>query len=135
MVAQLESPTALDPAQKAKTLICALNLISRNLPLPPDVFNAVSSIYQADDSPDRAQLDPLGASSDQVPVRPPPMPPLGGSAPLSAFLLWFYMGDSCFVLVSLAPDAGIFVCLCVILCPFLKIWGRSLRLGYSGLMG
>lgn len=31
--------------EKAKVLIAALNLISRNLPLPPDVFRAVSEIY------------------------------------------------------------------------------------------
>ncbi|KAL8209476.1 hypothetical protein R6Q57_006208 [Mikania cordata] len=31
-----------------KTLISALGFISRNLPLPPDVFDAVSSIYTAD---------------------------------------------------------------------------------------
>ncbi|KAI4364388.1 hypothetical protein MLD38_020485 [Melastoma candidum] len=31
---------------KAKSLICALGLISRNLPLPPDLFTAVSSIYE-----------------------------------------------------------------------------------------
>lgn len=36
--------------EKTKTLICALNLLSRNLPLPPDVFDAVSSIY-CDDAP------------------------------------------------------------------------------------
>lgn len=34
-----------DRAQQAKTLIHALNLISRNLPLPPEVSVAVSSIY------------------------------------------------------------------------------------------
>ncbi|KAI4317782.1 hypothetical protein L6164_025624 [Bauhinia variegata] len=39
---QLES---IDHAQKTKTLICALNLVSRNLPLPPDLFHTVSSIY------------------------------------------------------------------------------------------
>ncbi|KAI4369630.1 hypothetical protein MLD38_018052 [Melastoma candidum] len=32
--------------EKAKSLICALGLISRNLPLPPDLFGAVSSIYE-----------------------------------------------------------------------------------------
>lgn len=38
--------------QDTKTLICALNLLSRNLPLPPYLFHAVSSIYHhdADDS-------------------------------------------------------------------------------------
>ncbi|KAJ9550474.1 hypothetical protein OSB04_014519 [Centaurea solstitialis] len=32
-----------------KTLICALSFLSRNLPIPPDVFDAVSSIYTAAD--------------------------------------------------------------------------------------
>lgn len=75
MVAQLESHPTLDPVQKAKTLICALNLISRNLPLPPDVFNAVSSIYHSADSPDRADVDSLDAPSDKVPVGLLSMPP------------------------------------------------------------
>ncbi|PHT60290.1 putative ATP-dependent DNA helicase CHR12 [Capsicum baccatum] len=46
------SPPAVDESQleKTKTLICALNFISRNLPLPPDVFDAVSSIYHSDAS-------------------------------------------------------------------------------------
>ncbi|KAK4737983.1 hypothetical protein R3W88_001680 [Solanum pinnatisectum] len=37
-----------DQLQKTKTLICALNFLSRNLPIPPDVFDAVSSIYHSD---------------------------------------------------------------------------------------
>ncbi|KAL5981076.1 putative ATP-dependent DNA helicase chr12 [Asimina triloba] len=55
MAAQLENPpplpssSPLDNMQKTKALICALNLISRNLPLPPDVFDAVSSIYHDGD--------------------------------------------------------------------------------------
>lgn len=36
-------------AEKTKTLIGALNLVSRNLPLPPDVFNAISEIYFSDE--------------------------------------------------------------------------------------
>ncbi|XP_030536078.1 probable ATP-dependent DNA helicase CHR12 [Rhodamnia argentea] len=64
MVAQLESPqpqpqpqpqqrreqererddSSLDGLEKTKSLMCALGLISRNLPLPPDLLNAVSSI-------------------------------------------------------------------------------------------
>nr|CAB3463895.1 unnamed protein product [Digitaria exilis] len=34
-----------DAVEQARTLIGALNLLSRNLPLPPDVLRAVSSIY------------------------------------------------------------------------------------------
>ncbi|CAH9091501.1 unnamed protein product [Cuscuta europaea] len=43
------SPVAHDQDQieSTKTLICALNLLSRNLPLPQDVFDAVSSIFLA----------------------------------------------------------------------------------------
>ncbi|KAH7655866.1 Nucleoplasmin ATPase protein [Dioscorea alata] len=36
---------AEDHVEKTKTLIGALSLVSRNLPLPPEVFDAVSSIY------------------------------------------------------------------------------------------
>lgn len=45
MASPVEISVSLDDAEKAKTLIGALNLISRNLPLPPDVYSAVSSIY------------------------------------------------------------------------------------------
>ncbi|CAK9173647.1 unnamed protein product [Ilex paraguariensis] len=53
MVAEVEregslNDLELDHIEKTKTLICALNLLSRNLPLPPDVFDAVSSIYLSD---------------------------------------------------------------------------------------
>ncbi|XP_057538661.1 probable ATP-dependent DNA helicase CHR12 [Amaranthus tricolor] len=40
-----QSPSSLNHVQKTKTLICALNLLSRDLPLPPEVFDSVSSIY------------------------------------------------------------------------------------------
>ncbi|KAK1692780.1 hypothetical protein QYE76_009477 [Lolium multiflorum] len=36
-------------AEQARTLIGALNLLSRNLPLPPAVLRAVSSIYRGGD--------------------------------------------------------------------------------------
>lgn len=39
-------PSSLDHVEKTKTLICALNLLSRDLPLPPEVFATVSSIYR-----------------------------------------------------------------------------------------
>ncbi|CAL5395491.1 unnamed protein product [Camellia sinensis] len=55
MVAQVNKPGSLggggggdldrDYLDKTKTLICALNLLSRNHPLPQDVFDSVSSIY------------------------------------------------------------------------------------------
>ncbi|GMI95145.1 chromatin remodeling 12 [Hibiscus trionum] len=40
---QEEEPCSGD-LQKVKSLICALNFVSRNLPLPPHLFDAVSSI-------------------------------------------------------------------------------------------
>ncbi|KAG5219333.1 ATP-dependent DNA helicase [Salix suchowensis] len=64
MVAQLEhhhqqdSPAASfssspeDHVQKTKSLISALNFVSRNLPLPPELFNTVSSIYSDVDNAD-----------------------------------------------------------------------------------
>lgn len=36
-----------DHIENTKTLICALNLLSRNLPLPQDILDAVSSIFLA----------------------------------------------------------------------------------------
>ncbi|OIT24296.1 PREDICTED: probable ATP-dependent DNA helicase CHR12 [Nicotiana attenuata] len=73
------SPIAVDESQeeqleKTKTLICALNFLSRNLPIPPDVFDAVSSIYHggADDI-DVGDDDPSAAadvdSRDSVSMR------------------------------------------------------------------
>ncbi|KAI3863998.1 hypothetical protein MKW98_031590 [Papaver atlanticum] len=38
--------------QQTKTLICALNLVSRNLPLPQDIFDTVNSIYSPNDDAD-----------------------------------------------------------------------------------
>ncbi|XP_058077693.1 probable ATP-dependent DNA helicase CHR12 isoform X2 [Magnolia sinica] len=71
MAAQLENPpplpnpppsTSVDHIQKTKALICALNLISRNLPLPPEIFDTISSIYHADD--DHADGDGGGDGGD-----------------------------------------------------------------------
>ncbi|KAK8523514.1 hypothetical protein V6N13_113460 [Hibiscus sabdariffa] len=39
-----EEEPCSDDSQKVKSLICALNFVSRNLPLPPHLFDAVSSI-------------------------------------------------------------------------------------------
>ncbi|KAK6254997.1 SNF2 [Theobroma cacao] len=80
MVAQLEhqqqkEEPCLDNLQKAKSLICALNFVSRNLPLPPDLFDVVSSICydeqeglseatddgtQGDDGSDEAGVSQMG---------------------------------------------------------------------------
>uniref|UniRef100_A0A1J3DNP1 DNA helicase n=1 Tax=Noccaea caerulescens TaxID=107243 RepID=A0A1J3DNP1_NOCCA len=63
MVAQqLEERTGEDPAETTKSLISALNYISRDLPLPPHLFATVSSIYH-------------GASSSSDLSPPPPSPP------------------------------------------------------------
>ncbi|CAN6726263.1 unnamed protein product [Malus baccata var. baccata] len=54
-MAELDSSSSsLDHVHKTKSLICALNFLFRNLPLPPDLFNVVSNIYAA--APD-APLD------------------------------------------------------------------------------
>ncbi|XP_074341619.1 putative ATP-dependent DNA helicase CHR12 [Apium graveolens] len=45
-----EDTHSIPGIQQTKTLICALNFLSRNLPLPSHIFNAVTSIYN----------DPLG---------------------------------------------------------------------------
>ncbi|WOL03336.1 hypothetical protein Cni_G12056 [Canna indica] len=50
-------------AEQAKTLVGALNLLSRNLPLPPDVFRAVSTIYHADSTTEVETDEGAGASS------------------------------------------------------------------------
>ncbi|MCL7024840.1 hypothetical protein MKW94_030356 [Papaver nudicaule] len=53
--------------QKTKTLICALNLVSRNLPLPQDIFDTVNSIYSPDndDDDDLQKEKDAGNSSSQ----------------------------------------------------------------------
>ncbi|XVF63178.1 hypothetical protein PTKIN_Ptkin09bG0067400 [Pterospermum kingtungense] len=52
---QLEEEPCLDSLQKAKSLICALNFVSRNLPLPPHLFDVVSSIcYDEEEGPPEA---------------------------------------------------------------------------------
>ncbi|XP_021750382.1 probable ATP-dependent DNA helicase CHR12 [Chenopodium quinoa] len=54
------SSSSLDHVQKTKTLICALNLLSRDLPLPPEVFASVSSIYRGDDGDVDEAVSPSG---------------------------------------------------------------------------
>ena len=39
------APDEEERIDDTKTLISALSFLSRNLPLPPDVFHAVNSIY------------------------------------------------------------------------------------------
>ncbi|GMH28470.1 hypothetical protein Nepgr_030313 [Nepenthes gracilis] len=63
MTTQLERPPPLDHVEKTKTLICALNLLSRNLPLPPEVFATVSSIYHGGDDPNASSHDGDAATS------------------------------------------------------------------------
>ncbi|GAB4843430.1 Probable ATP-dependent DNA helicase chr12 [Ancistrocladus abbreviatus] len=70
MVTQLEQsqPPSLDHVEKTKTLICALNLLSRNLPLPPDVFATVSSIYHGGDDAISASHVSDAAQSAEKPL-------------------------------------------------------------------
>ncbi|XP_055818078.1 probable ATP-dependent DNA helicase CHR12 [Solanum dulcamara] len=68
------SPPAVDESQdqleKTKTLICALNFLSRNLPIPPDVFDAVSLIYHSDaNDVDVGDEDASPANVDNLSVR------------------------------------------------------------------
>lgn len=68
------SPPAVDESQdqleKTKTLICALNFLSRNLPIPPDVFDAVSSIYHSGaNDVDVGDEDASPADVDNLSVR------------------------------------------------------------------
>ncbi|KAG8658721.1 probable ATP-dependent DNA helicase CHR12 isoform X2 [Manihot esculenta] len=57
-----EPQPSSDHLEKTKSLICALNLVSRDLPLPPDLFNTVYSIYSSAQSDDDGTLD--GAAHD-----------------------------------------------------------------------
>ncbi|CAK9137196.1 unnamed protein product [Ilex paraguariensis] len=75
MVAEVEGSGSLsdiDHIEKTKTLIFALNLLSRNLPLPQDVFDAVSSIYHGVDDDENdgffAAADGDGAGGSDVDV-------------------------------------------------------------------
>ncbi|CAL9107744.1 unnamed protein product [Musa textilis] len=74
MVASLAEDPRQAPdrrAEQAKTLVGALNLLSRNLPLPPDVFRAVSSIYHGDEPSELQEMvegggAPSSAESDAI---------------------------------------------------------------------
>ncbi|XP_065863380.1 probable ATP-dependent DNA helicase CHR12 isoform X2 [Euphorbia lathyris] len=68
MVAQLEQhqhqhqhlqepQPSSDHLEKAKSLICALNLVSRDLPLPSDLFDTVYSIYSDGHAANNASVD------------------------------------------------------------------------------
>jgi len=56
-----------DPVETTKSLICALNYISRDLPLPPHLFTAVSSIYHGASSSSLSDSD----VSPPLPTSPP----------------------------------------------------------------
>ncbi|KAJ4722407.1 Chromatin structure-remodeling complex protein SYD [Melia azedarach] len=75
MVTQLEhhqqQRPCLDPAERTKSLICALNFISRNLPVPPDVYDAVSSIYYGDQDSDNDVVRVDGGSDEGTVVEKP----------------------------------------------------------------
>ncbi|CAA0812268.1 Probable ATP-dependent DNA helicase CHR12 [Striga hermonthica] len=69
-------PELESPLDSAKTLICALNFLSRNLPLPQHVYDAVSSIYEnasidgGHDAP--ADVDRDGEGDDRGGAASPP---------------------------------------------------------------
>lgn len=51
---QQPDASSIEGIEETKTLICALNLLSRNLPLPSHILQAVSRIYS----------DPLPGDAD-----------------------------------------------------------------------
>ncbi|KAL6532322.1 putative ATP-dependent DNA helicase chr12 [Orobanche gracilis] len=69
-------PNTENPLDSAKTLICALNFLSRNLPLPQHVYDAVSSIYQ-EASVDSGRDGPVdvGRDGEGVDRNEPTSPP------------------------------------------------------------
>ncbi|KAL9290473.1 putative ATP-dependent DNA helicase CHR12 [Arabidopsis thaliana] len=80
-----------DPVETTKSLICALNYISRDLPLPPHLFTAVSSIYHGASSSSLSDSD----------VSPPlPTSPPANKAPYGADL----MGEFEDALLKQRPD-------------------------------
>lgn len=72
---------------QAKTLISALNLISRNLPLPPDVLRAVSSIYHGGED-DAAAAAAEEEGEGDVPLE---------EDPVRSLLSSFFLAYSCFL--------------------------------------
>lgn len=96
MLAQIEhqqqqDEPCVDSLQKAKSLICALNFVSRNLPLPPHLLDAVSSICydEQEGLPEpvdhAAQVEPGSAVSEISQI---------GS--VSFFFFWKYTFDYSF---------------------------------------
>lgn len=78
-------------AEQAKTLVGALNLLSRNLPLPPDVFRAVSSIYHGDEPSELQEMVEGGgapASAESIAVRALSLPFLSIYLNQSVILVW-----------------------------------------------
>lgn len=66
-MAQLENQQQQHVVHKTKSLICALNLVSRNLPLPPDLYDTVSSIYfDPEDAVVNASVDAAGGGVSEA---------------------------------------------------------------------
>lgn len=57
-----------DVVEKARALICALNLVSRNLPLPPELFSAVSSIHSRDEGAEDAGDEDIVSACSLSPI-------------------------------------------------------------------
>ncbi|KAF5465666.1 hypothetical protein F2P56_015648 [Juglans regia] len=75
-MAQLESQSQSQQQQheihSTKSLICALNLVSRNLPLPPDLYDAVSSIcFTPEDTSLNASLTDAPCAGSDLDAVPP----------------------------------------------------------------
>ncbi|KAK9182550.1 hypothetical protein WN944_025695 [Citrus x changshan-huyou] len=80
MVTQLEhhqqERPCPDPVERTKSLICALNFISRNLPVPPDVYDTVSSIYYGEqEADDDVVHDDGGSDEGPLPEKASPVGP------------------------------------------------------------
>ncbi|XP_010468039.1 PREDICTED: probable ATP-dependent DNA helicase CHR12 [Camelina sativa] len=60
-----------DPVETTKSLICALNYISRDLPLPPHLFASVSSIYHGPSSSSSSSSLSHSDVSPPLPTSPP----------------------------------------------------------------
>ncbi|XLR45106.1 hypothetical protein S83_029766 [Arachis hypogaea] len=54
------------PIDHATTLICALNFLSRDLPLPPHLLSSVSTIYHSHPSSQNQLQDDIGNSSENL---------------------------------------------------------------------
>lgn len=118
MVTQLEhhqqQRPCLDPAERTKSLICALNFISRNLPVPPDVYDAVSSIYYGDQDSDNDVVRVDGGSDEGTVVEKP----LVRVFEVTLLIAWS-------VLLGIVANLGFLSCFCDALSVFVGFYVRN----------